>query len=191
MIQRLVYNLKKGIGILHYRLKEQGLYTTLQWAYARGIPRINGIPIYKYSQITRDVYVGAQIGLRGKNVLKKWGINATLNLRIEFDDAQHGLTLEQYCYIPVVDDNAPTLGDLKKGVIFIRQIINDGGKVYIHCAGGVGRAPTMAAAYFIAQGMTLDESLILIRQGRPFIHIMPVQMESLEEWQRRYHAVNS
>jgi protein-tyrosine phosphatase len=55
--------------------------------------------------------------------------------------------------------------------------------VYIHCAGGVGRAPTLAAAYFITQGMTLDEALALIRRTRPFIHIMPAQMDQLRQFE--------
>jgi protein-tyrosine phosphatase len=41
----------------------------------------------------------------------------------------------------------------------------------------------MAAAYFIARGMTLDEALALIKRARPFIRIMPPQMERLREFE--------
>jgi protein-tyrosine phosphatase len=113
-------------------------------------------------------------------------IDGDLNLRVEFDDATHGLALENYCHLPTIDDDAPTLEHLNQGVAFIKQVVGQGGKVYIHCAGGVGRAPTMAAAYFISQGLPLDEAIALIKKSRPFIKIMPVQMEQL--W--RFEALN-
>ena len=45
-------------------------------------------------------------------------------------------------------------------------------------------APTMAAAYFISRGYSLDDAVALIRETRPFIHIMPPQLEQL----RRFEA---
>ncbi|MBI5960592.1 MAG: dual specificity protein phosphatase family protein, partial [Chloroflexi bacterium] len=108
-----------------------------------------------------------------------------VNLRTEFDDAAHGLSLAQYCHLPTVDDGAPTFDHLEKGVDFIRQVVDSGGKVYIHCAGGVGRAPTMAAAYFISRGLSLDEALKLIRKTRPFINIMPPQMDQLKQFEEK------
>jgi protein-tyrosine phosphatase len=62
-------------------------------------------------------------------------------------------------------------------------VIDSGGKVYIHCAGGVGRAPTLATAYFITQGMTFDEAVALIRRTRPFINIMPPQFAQLKQFE--------
>jgi protein-tyrosine phosphatase len=103
-----------------------------------------------------------------------------MDLRVEFDDAAHGLAPDLYCYIPTVDDQAPTLEQLDEGVRFIKRVIDSGGTVYIHCGAGVGRAPTMAAAYLIATGMSLEGSLELIRKVRPFIYIMPPQMKQLE-----------
>ena len=44
------------------------------------------------------------------------------------------------------------MAHLLEGTAFAERIVNAGGKVYIHCAGGIGRAPTMAAAYFMSQG---------------------------------------
>jgi protein-tyrosine phosphatase len=40
----------------------------------------------------------------------------------------------------------------------------------------------MAAAYFIAQGMSVDEALALIKQTRPFIAITPPQLQALHEY---------
>ena len=187
----LTDHLRKGAQILESRLITQGLRTTLIWAYARGVARVSGIPIEKYSRITPQIYVGAQHGPPGMEILAQWGIRGTINLRSEFDDANYGLIQGEYCYIPTKDDYAPSLEELARGVHFMDKILQDGGKVYIHCAGGVGRAPTMAAAYLIYHGMDLSQAIATIQATRPFIKLTPVQIERLTEWQRQSHAVNS
>ncbi len=175
--------LKKGWDILIFRLRNQGLRTTLVWVYGRGAPKLTGVPLIKYSRITPKIFVGPQYRMAGKQKLERLGITADVNLRLEFDDAAHGLALQHYCHLPTIDDDAPTIAHLQQGAAFIRQIVAEGGKVYIHCAGGVGRAPTLAAAYFITQGMSLDEALTLIKRSRPFIKIMPVQMAQLRQFE--------
>jgi predicted protein tyrosine phosphatase len=178
-----IKSLKKASNIIVRRLREQGVGITLIWLYGRGIPLITGIPIMKYSEITPHLYIGAQYNQRGKRKLEQEGIKHDVNLRIEFDDAAHDLALEHYCYLPTIDDDAPTMQHLKQGAAFIEQAINNGEKVYIHCAGGIGRAPTMAAAYFISQGMSLDEAIALIKKSRPFIKIMPPQLAQLKHFE--------
>ncbi len=177
--------IRKGTRLFFYRLRTQGIQSTLIWLYGRGTSIITGIPVMRYSQITPEIYVGSQHSQVGKRKLKQFGINGSVNLRIEFDDAVHGLNLEEYCYLPTVDETPPTLEQLGKGVIFIEQIVRNGGKVYIHCRGGMGRAPTMAAAYFISRGYTLDEAIGLIKKARPFINIRSVQLEQLKRFELR------
>jgi protein-tyrosine phosphatase len=182
-MSKLLRGINKAVRIVVRRVRTQGLWTTLVWAYGRGIPKLTGVPLLRYSRITPNVYIGPQYGQAGKRQLIEAGITAGVNLRIEFDDAEHDLALPAYCYLPTIDDAAPTLEHLDEGVAFMQQVIAKGGKVYIHCAGGVGRAPTMGAAYFISQGMSLDEALALIRESRPFIQIMPPQMARLREFE--------
>lgn len=179
----MIQTLKKAIRLIIERFREQGAWTTLVWFYGRGLPLITGIPIMKYCQITPQIFVGAQYGPAGKRKLERLGIEADINMRSEFDDAAHGLALQAYCYLPTVDDTAPTLDHLHQGVEFIEQIVATGGKVYIHCAGGIGRAPTMAVAYFISRGHTLGEAVTLVKKSRPFIKIMPPQMAQLKRFE--------
>lgn len=176
----------KPLRIVAWRLRHHGLWVTLQWLYGRGLPRLTGKPLRYNSQITEQVYVGPQYKSAGLAWLEQEGIDAVINMRIEFDNAEHGLVPEHYLHLPTVDDDAPTMEHLAQGVAFCEQIIANGGKVYIHCKGGIGRAPTMAAAYFISQGMTRDEALQLIRQSRPFIKVMPPQMEQLAAFEATY-----
>jgi protein-tyrosine phosphatase len=165
------------------RLRTQGLRTTLIWAYARGLPAITGIPIIKYSRITPDIYVGPQFRAAGRRRLESIGIVGSINLRDEYDDRSHYLDFKEHCYLPTVDDHAPTIAQLEQGILFIQHIIEGGGKVYIHCRGGIGRAPTMATAYLIYKGFELEDALNFIRESRPFIKIMPAQMQRLKELQ--------
>jgi predicted protein tyrosine phosphatase len=183
---KLLTYLRKGLRIVWQRLRTHGLRTTLVWVYGRGLPKLTGVPLMRFSTITPEVHVGPQYGQRGKRALEKLGIRAGVNLRIEFDDAAHGLALANYCHLPTVDDAAPTIAHLEEGVAFMQQMIDAGEQVYIHCAGGVGRAPTMAAAYFISQGMTLDEALALIRKTRPFILITPPQLARLRAFEEKH-----
>lgn len=182
-MQKLIQHLNTGREIISFRLRNHGLSLTFLWLYVRGVDFIRGIPFQRYCQITPVLFVGPQFRKSGKRELERWGITASVNMRTEYDDALHELTFDQYCHLPTVDDQAPTLDQLDRGVEFIGKAISDGGKVYIHCAGGIGRAPTMAAAYFIHQGMVLEEAIALIRMSRPIIRIMPPQLEQLKRYE--------
>jgi predicted protein tyrosine phosphatase len=182
-MMKSIRNLRKGWGILTRRLRTQGFRTTLLWAYGRGVPAITGIPLLEYCQVTPNLYVGSQHNRFGKRMLERQGFQACVNMRIEKDDAARGLALSRYLHLPTVDDEAPSTEHLKLGVDFIREVIQSGGKVYIHCGAGVGRAPTMAAVYLIAEGYTLDEALALIRKVRPFITITAPQMQQLRNFE--------
>ena len=148
---------KKAIAIIVGRLRNQGLRTTLLWVYARGLPRLTGIPLLRYSRVTPQLFVGPQYGRAGKRWLERNRIQHGVNLRIEFDDAAHGLALAGYCYLPTVDDDPISLEHLAEGASFILEALRSGGKVYVHCAGGIGRAPSLAAAYLITQGYSLTK----------------------------------
>ncbi len=176
---------RKAVRIVVGRVRTQGFRTTAIWAYARGIPAITGTPMLKYSRVTPQLFVGPQYQKSGKRLLEQEGIHYGVNMRIEFDDAEHGLALKNYCHLPTVDDDPPAIEHLQQGADFIHKAITDDGKVYIHCTAGVGRAPTMASAYLISQGHKLDEAIALIEKARPFIKMMPVQIEQL----RRFEAL--
>lgn len=171
-------------SIFVQRLRRDGLRISLLWLYGRGIPAITGVPMIGNSLVAPGVLVGPQYRRNGLRRLAEMGVRYCVNMRIEFDDAEHGLAPEHYCYLPTVDDEAPTLEHLRRGVEFVEEAVSAGESVYIHCGGGVGRAPTMAAAYFISRGYSLEDAIALIRETRSFIHIMPPQLEQL----RRFEA---
>ncbi len=175
--------IKRGTTTFLRRVRTYGLRPALTLLYGQGPAVLTGIPALNYSRVTPQLYVGPQYRQAGKRALEKSGIHGSVNLRIEFDDAAHGLALTRYCYLPVVDGEAPSLAQLNEGIAFIRQVVAEGGKVYIHCRGGVGRAPTLATAYLISQGFAAPQAIELIRQARPFIEIKPPQIEQLKRFE--------
>ena len=182
--------LVKGARTVSERLRTQGVRTTALWAYARGIPKITGIPLLDYSRVCESLYVGPQHRRSGKNALIQAGITHIVNMRSEFDDAEHGLTLgdhphDRYCHLPTVDDDPISESHIEKGIEFIDTALREGNRVYIHCSAGVGRAPSMAAAYLISHGHPFNEALSLIGRVRPFIRLTPLQVDSLRQFEER------
>jgi protein-tyrosine phosphatase len=109
-------------------------------------------------------------------------VTAVVNMRTEFDDAATGMAPDRYLHLPTVDDTPPTLEQLRKGVTFIAEEVARDGGVYVHCGAGVGRAPTMAAAYLVSTGLTPEEAWSRIRSIRPFIRIKSGQAEQIEHY---------
>jgi len=181
--------LRNGLRNFVYRLRTQGWRAALIRLGGHGLPRLTGIPFVRYSRITPEIYVGPQISLVGKKQLKAWGIASSINMRDEFDDAAHDLGLKHYCYLPTDDGQAPTIQQLEQGIAFIQQMLGQNEKVYIHCRSGVGRAPTMAAAYFMRQGYTMNDAVRLIGQARPFINITLAQLEVLRQLEQRRRLI--
>ena len=181
-IMKLTEKLVKNAVILWSRFTKQGLRVSVLWAADHIVRILTGAPIRRVSQVTPQLHVGGQYRRRGWPELKKRGITAVVNLRTEFDDAAAGIAPERYLYLPAVDDTPPTLEQLRQGADFIAEEIARGGGVYIHCGAGVGRAPTMAAAYLVSTGLTPDEAWARIRAVRPFIRIKPEQAAQIERF---------
>lgn len=182
----------KGIQIVSSRLVGQGVRATALWAVDHMVRRATGAPIRRVSQITPQLHVGGQYKRRGWPRLEARGITAVVNMRVEYDDQAAGIAPERYLYLPTVDDGAPSLEDLEAGAAFmareIAQEVARGGGVYVHCGSGVGRAPTMAAAYLVYTGLSPEQAWDRIRRARPFIRPTAVQVEQLERFAARFEA---
>lgn len=172
----------KGLGILWDRLVHQGLKVTAMWAADHIVRIVTGAPIRSVSEITPQLHVGGQHRRRGWPRLDARGVTAVVNMRIEFDDNDAGIAPARYLHLPTVNDEAPTLEHLRTGSAFIAQEIQEEGVVYIHCRAGIGRAPTMAAAYLVSTGLTPHEAWAKVRAVRPFIRPRPEQVAQVERF---------
>lgn len=174
------------IYIIICRLSESGAGPVVLWLYDKIVRRAKGYSVPRVSRVAPNLYVGGQHHSRGLAAMRDLGITAVVNMREESDDRARGVALDDYLWVETTDDTPPTLEELETGADFIAEQITTGSGVYIHCAAGVGRAPTMAAAYLIREGATASQAWDTIRATRPFIRPTPPQVRIIDAFERRY-----
>lgn len=140
---------------------------------------------FEYSQITSQIFVGTNFCCQGhfEEELLRAGVSADISLEEEKVDAPLGVSF--FLWLPVKDETAPSQKQLKVGVVFIGELVKLGEKIYIHCLNGHGRSPTLAAAYFIHQGLAVDEAIEKIKASRPEAHLVLSQIEALRTFARK------
>ncbi|MBE2267156.1 MAG: dual specificity protein phosphatase family protein [Anaerolinea sp.] len=174
---------------LFQQLRKQGLFVTLIEAYDQILRRVTGAPTERFSRVTDQIHVGGQFTEAGWRTLSQRGVTAGVSMRGEFDTREAGFAPPKYLYLPTVDNHAPTLEALQQGVEFITAEVERGGQVYIHCWEGVGRAPTMTAAYLVSTGMTPAEAWGTIKAARPFIRPSVVQLQQIDIYAAKMQGI--
>ncbi len=145
--------------------------------------RLIGSPIWVLSEVSPNLLLGGQhYYQRGYQRMRAYGVTAIVNMRRKHSDTNKGIGGERHLQLATVDNTPPSVEDLRRGVEFIGAEIERGGKVYVHCAVGCGRAPTMTAAYLVSTGLAPDEALRRIQQVRPFINPTRNQERVLAEF---------
>jgi atypical dual specificity phosphatase len=81
----------------------------------------------------------------------------------------------KYLHLPVMYLRSPSPEQIQAFVTAVRAELAAGGKVAVHCVGGLGRTGTVIACYLVEQGMTAQEAMTLVRRARPG------SIESLEQ----------
>jgi atypical dual specificity phosphatase len=94
-----------------------------------------------------------------------------------------------YFHLKVEDYGAPSLANMDATVNFVKEQIDDGKPVMVHCAAGRGRTGTILAAYFLKNfNLTAERAIKKIRDLRPgSIQSLPQEkaIEMYEEYLRR------
>lgn len=99
-----------------------------------------------------------------------------------YDVAEAGrLGYARYC-IPVRDFHAPSVAQIEKFLNVAATAAPDA-KVLVHCEGGVGRTGTMAAAYWIAKGLSVSDAIAKVRRARPHAVESDEQRAVLEQFE--------
>lgn len=141
---------------------------------------LTGVPRAKRSMILPELYLGGQYRLKALKKFNQWGITAIVNMRTHSIHEDPTMVPLKILHLPTPDYFAPTQKQLEKGVAFIQEEIERGGKVYIHCRQGEGRGPTMAVAYLLCKGLTLDHAFKLVKKVRTFINPTRHQLAALQ-----------
>jgi protein-tyrosine phosphatase len=71
----------------------------------------------------------------------------------------------------------------QRGVEFAERALDEpGGKLFIHCAAGVHRAPMMTLALLCSMGWELGKAMEMIEAKRPVVDFPDVYVNSVEEF---------
>jgi predicted protein tyrosine phosphatase len=135
--------------------------------------------------VTPELLVGGFLVPGDAGRLAGEGVGAVVDVSRELI-APRGALREagiDYLRVPCWDARAPELEDAHRGVGFIASHVEAGGKVYVHCASGVGRSVSLAVCYLAAcQGRDPDEALAAIARVRPRISLSRVQRAFVDEY---------
>jgi protein-tyrosine phosphatase len=109
-----------------------------------------------------------------------YGVTAVLSLQSDEDLAYLGINwanIQGACLgkdiqcrrVPVLDFNPDDLRRrLPRCVEALDELLCEGHTVYVHCSGGINRAPSTVVAYLHwVQGMKLDDALALVTERHP------------------------
>lgn len=146
----------------------------------------NDHKILEINQITDLIYLGTNLCCSASphiKILLDHGIKTDIDLEEERQEQISGV--DTYLWLPVKDQQAPTQEQLDTGVAVIDSLVRNNKKVYIHCKNGHGRSPTLLAAYFISQGLDINEAIEKIKSKRPQVHLREIQIEALNIFKQR------
>ncbi|MGH9523536.1 MAG: dual specificity protein phosphatase family protein [Terriglobales bacterium] len=143
--------------------------------------------------ITDRIAVGGGIWtLEKMAAVARTGVTHIIDMQLEFDDTElarpYGVAV---LWNAVDDDFQPKPPSIfQRGVEFALDALNSQreGKVFIHCAAGVHRAPMMTLALLRVLGYSLDEAMMLIEEKRPVVDFADVYVRSVENFVREYSS---
>jgi protein-tyrosine phosphatase len=141
------------------------------------------------SEISDELLIGEYPARADIEWLKDtYNIAAVHNLQDDDDLRHHGLNLKQlreeydahgirFRRTPIQDGSADAMADrLAVALADLRELVDTHGRVYLHCNGGLNRAPTLAIAFLRAhRRMSLEEAVALVKARRacgPFMTVL-------------------
>lgn len=147
-------------------------------------------PAMDMTWITDRIAVGGGIwNADNMAEVARHGITHIIDMQVEFDDtplaAPHGIAV---LWNRTDDDFQPKPPELfQRGVEFALGALDGGeGKVYIHCAAGVHRAPMMTLCLLRVLGYPLEDAIETIESRRPVVDFAEVYVRSVENFVRAY-----
>jgi protein tyrosine phosphatase (PTP) superfamily phosphohydrolase (DUF442 family) len=124
-----------------------------------------------FSQITDDLFIGTTPSVRDYDTLRELGVQLVINMRIEhLPRKDPRVSPLSFLWLPTFDSPFVPIPIkyLIRGAAAALETIQNGGKVYAHCAGGRHRGVAMGAAILIAQGQDPESAMRLIAERRSF-----------------------
>jgi protein-tyrosine phosphatase len=117
---------------------------------------------------------------------KEHGIRAIVDLRAERCDDPAALRAAgiDFLHLPTPDMEPPSHEHLERGVAFVREQLERGGKVLIHCQHGIGRSALLALCVLVDQGFGPLDALVHAKSRREVISPSRSQYDGWDGWLR-------
>jgi hypothetical protein len=145
--------------------------------------------------VTPELVVGGRFPMEAAAQLsQRLGIRYVVDVRVECCDdervlREHGITL---LHLPTEDLRAISQAMIRDGVAWVRERLERGAKVFIHCEHGIGRSALLALCVLVSRGLSPLEALTLAKRRRPKVSPSPEQLEAFmafaEEWRQAQGA---
>ena len=121
---------------------------------------------YPLKWITKSLAVGyAPRSEEDLRLIRAVGVKAIVNLCAEcydLNEVESAFDFDVY-YLPVVDEAAPTIEALAKLLDWMKQKINSGKRVLVHCRYGIGRTGTVVLCYLIHSGYDFKKARAMMK----------------------------
>lgn len=148
--------------------------------------------------LTDDVAVGGCFPAeRAPDLAERYGIAAVVDLRAERCDDETALAAAgiDLLHLPTPDLEPASHEHLETGVAFVRDHVQRGHKVLIHCQHGIGRSALLALCVLVDQGWRPLDALTHAKDRREIVSPSLSQYEGWAAWLRSrgaavpdYHA---
>lgn len=143
-----------------------------------------------FSRITPDLFIGTTPSVGDYPRLRELGVRLVINMRWEHRLAPdpHPTPLNTLWLRTIDSPFFPIpIHKLILGAQAALETIRDGGRVYVHCAGGRHRGAAMGACILVAQGHDPQAAMTLIAERRsiadPFVfYIRPRILKFARQW---------
>lgn len=138
---------------------------------------------------TPQLAVGAKFPMdEAWRLARELGITHVVDVRGECCDDEHvlrrhGVTLLS---LPTQDRCAVSQEMLDHGVTWVRQHLDRGRKVFIHCEYGIGRSALLALCVMTSHGLTPLDALATLKRARWKVSPSPEQLQGYLDWVARH-----
>ncbi|MFE5323735.1 dual specificity protein phosphatase family protein [Paenibacillus sp. NPDC056579] len=135
-----------------------------------------------YQNLVDDrIFIGGAADAEG--MINNEGVEVIVDLRAEATECAYPAPHVEWIRVPL-GDNAEQPQDqlLQQAIHHVIEAYNSGKKVGFHCAGGGGRAGSVAVGTLLKLGKykTIDEAEAAAKAIRPKVNIKPAQRDALE-----------
>lgn len=146
------------------------------------------------SQITETLFISNWPIAKHVLVIASYGINLIVCTIMERQDKELNQPRLKMIQIRMID--APfiplPMSQLRRGVEAALPVMESGGKVLTFCKSGIHRSVAMASCILIGQGISAEEAMHMVADGReiadPYKPHIRKRIEKFEPYWRQHHS---